>query len=249
LFDLTGKKAIITGGAQGLGYAMTAGLLESGVEVAVFDIQDKLAAIVSEFSGKSFIIHGIQGDVSNEQELGEMFAQAMKYLGKIDILVNNAGITRRHRADEFPIADWDDIFNVNLRAVFMLCKMVGNEMIKQGKGKIINIASMNSFLGGINNSAYASAKGGIALLTKSLASDWAGFGVNVNAIAPGYMDTELNKAIISDKKRYTSICQRIPAGKWGTPNDLIGPLLFLASESSNYVNGVVLPVDGGYLVR
>jgi 2-deoxy-D-gluconate 3-dehydrogenase len=228
---------------------LTEGLLESGVEVVIFDIQDKIDKTVSEFKNKGFSIHGIKGDISDEQELGVMFSLAMKCLGKIDILVNCAGITRRHRADEFPLEDWDEIFKVNLRAVFMLCQMAGREMIRRGKGKIINIASMNSFFGGINNSAYASAKGGIALLTKGLASDWAKFGINVNAIAPGYMDTELNAPIIADEKRYEDICGRIPSGKWGKPDDLVGPLLFLVSESSDYVNGIILPVDGGYHVR
>jgi len=249
LFSLEGKNAIVTGGVQGLGYAMAEGLLENNVKVVIFDLQNKLDTVVEGFRSRGFKVYGVQGDISEEQTLRKMFREALNILGRIDIIINSAGVTRRHRADEFPVGEWDFVHSINLRAVFMLCQLAGKEMIKQGSGKIINIASMNAYFGGINNSAYAASKGGIALLTKSLASDWAKFGINVNAIAPGYMRTELNAPIIADEKRYKDICGRIPAERWGNPEDLKGPVLFLASSASDYVNGVTIPVDGGYLVR
>ena len=168
--------------------------------------------------------------------------------GKLDILVNCAGIQRRHELEEFPIEDWDEVIEVNLTSCFELCQLAGRIMLKQGKGKIINIASMISFFGGIRIPAYAASKGGIAQLTKSLAVGWAGKGIQVNALAPGYMATDMNTALLEDPVRSSSILSRIPAGRWGVPEDMAGPCVFLASDASDYVNGAVIPVDGAYLV-
>ena len=168
--------------------------------------------------------------------------------GKLDILVNCAGIQRRHELEEFPIEDWDEVIEVNLTSCFELCQLAGRIMLKQGKGKIINLASMISFFGGIRIPAYAASKGGIAQLTKSLAVGWADKGIQVNALAPGYMATDMNTALLEDPVRSSSILSRIPAGRWGVPEDMAGPCVFLASDASDYVNGAVIPVDGAYLV-
>ena len=171
----------------------------------------------------------------------------MRLLGGIDILVNCAGIQKRHPSEEFPLSDWNKVIEINLTAVFHMCRLAGNEMLKKGKGKIINVASMLSFFGGYTVPAYAASKGGVAQLTKALSNEWAAKNINVNAIAPGYMATEMNTAIINDEKRNAAITARIPAKRWGTPEDVKGVVLFLASEASNYINGAIIPVDGGYL--
>jgi NAD(P)-dependent dehydrogenase (short-subunit alcohol dehydrogenase family) len=168
---------------------------------------------------------------------------------KIDILINNAGIQRRHKCEEFPLSDWEAVLQVNLNTVFMLCQLAGNVMLKQGHGKIINLASMLSFFGGYTVPAYAASKGAVAQLTKALANEWANKNINVNAIAPGYMNTEMNVNLVNDTNRNQEILNRIPAGRWGTPNDMKGLAIFLSSSASNYINGAIIPVDGGYLSR
>jgi 2-deoxy-D-gluconate 3-dehydrogenase len=177
------------------------------------------------------------------------FDEFIATFGGIDILVNNAGIQRRHPAVDFPLEDWDRVLELNLTAVFDLCQLAGRAMIAQGRGKIINVASLLSFTGGLTVPAYAAAKGGVAQLTKALANEWAGKGVNVNALAPGYMDTPLNTALKADPDRSRSILERIPAGRWGTPADLQGAVVFLASPASDYIHGAILVVDGGFLGR
>ena len=191
----------------------------------------------------------VQADLADREALKAGFDQVMELTGgRLDILVNCAGIQRRHECEDFPMEDWDEVLEVNLTACFELCQLAGRVMIAQGKGKIINIASMISFFGGIRIPAYAASKGGIAQLTKSLAVAWAGKGIQVNALAPGYMATDMNTALINDKNRAASILARIPAGRWGTPEDMAGPCIFLASDASDYINGAVIPVDGAYLV-
>jgi 2-deoxy-D-gluconate 3-dehydrogenase len=169
--------------------------------------------------------------------------------GRLDIIVNSAGIQRRSKSEEFPIEYWDDVIEINLTSVFMLCQLAGRTMLAQGKGKIINVASMLSYFGGYTVPAYAASKGGVAQLTKAMANEWAGKGVNVNAVAPGYMDTTMNTALVNDPVRNEQILARIPAGRWGTPDDMKGVVIFLASDYSDYINGAIIPVDGGFLSR
>ena len=250
LFDITGRKAIVTGGTRGLGWGMAEGLMESGVEVVIWGSSEKVNAVAEEFCGRGFACHGVVADLGNRESLNAAFARSLELLGgKIDILVNCAGIQRRHPSEEFPMSDWDAVLEVNLTAPFELCQLAGREMLKEGYGKIINIASMQSFFGGFTIPAYASAKGGIALLTKALCNEWAGRGINVNAIAPGYMATEMNTALLDPANpRYKEITDRIPAHRWGGARgeDMKGACIFLASHASDYLNGAVIPVDGGY---
>ena len=249
LFELSGKKALVTGGAYGLGKAMARALSEAGAEVGLLDISAELQATAKELSSQKRKVVGIKTDLAHRKARKAAFAKYLKTFGTIDILVNNAGITRRHAAEKFPLEDWDDVLEINLTAVFELCQLAGKIMLEKGSGKIINVASLLSFSGGITVPAYAASKGGVAQLTKSLANEWAGKGINVNAIAPGYMDTPLNAALKKDRRRYRSILERIPAGRWGQPQDLMGAVVFLASPASDYVNGTVLVVDGGFLGR
>lgn len=246
-FDLSGKTALVTGGNRGLGKGITEGLCEAGASVVILASSDSVFAAAGEFSKKGFDVTGVKCDLSDEKDLARAFAEALGVKGRVDILVNNAGIQRRNRCEDFLLSDWDDVLGVNLRSVFLLCQAAGREMLKQGGGKIINIASMLSFFGGFTVPAYAAAKGGVAQLTKALSNEWAGRGINVNAIAPGYMATEMNTKLIEDEKRNAEILGRIPVGRWGNPDDLKGITVFLASPASDYLSGAVIPVDGGYL--
>jgi 2-dehydro-3-deoxy-D-gluconate 5-dehydrogenase len=249
LFDLSGKKALVTGGGYGLGQAMARALSEAGAEVGIVDISKELNAMVKNLSNQGNKVIGIKADLSKRQDRKRAFDKFIKTFGTIDILVNNAGITRRHPSEEFPIEDWDRVLEINLTAVFDLCQRAGHVMIKNGSGKIINIASLLSFMGGLTVPAYAASKGGVAQLTKALANEWAAKGVNVNAIAPGYMDTPLNTALKKNAVRSRQILERIPAGRWGQPKDLMGAVVFLASQASDYMHGSILVVDGGFLGR
>ena len=209
LFDLTGRKAIVTGAAQGLAYSMAEGLMESGAEVAVIDISDRTVEVAREFCGRGFRCHGIQADLSRIDELEGVFSRAVDALGGLDIIVNGAGVQRRYRSEEFPTEEWDFVINVNLNSVWKLCQLAGRHFLENGGGKIINIASMLSFLGGYTVAAYAASKGGVAQLTKALSNEWAGKNININALAPGYMATALNTAIINDPVRSKEILDRI----------------------------------------
>jgi len=248
-FSLKGKKALITGGSYGLGKAMAKALLEAGADVGVIDISEKLSATVKELKMSGRKVVGIKANLSKRDERKRAFQKFIKTFGTIDILINNAGITRRHKAEEFPIEDWDKVIELNLTAVFDLCQMAGKIMLKKGKGKIINVASLLSFFGGLNVPAYSASKGAVAQLTKALSNEWAGRGINVNALAPGYMATPLNTALLKDPVRSRQILERIPAGRWGKPDDLNGAIVFLASSASDYMHGAVLVVDGGFLGR
>lgn len=248
LFDLTGKKAIVTGGGAGLGYAMTEILLEYGAEVVIVGRSEKVDLAAQTLAVKGKVIP-VRGDLGNRTDRERIFTTAYSQLGTLDILVNNAGIQRRHKCEDFPITDWDAVIETNLTAVFDLSQRAGRVMLAKGKGKIINIASLLSFSGGITIPAYAASKGGVAQLTKALANEWASQGINVNAIVPGYMDTEMNTALKNDPARFNSIMERIPAKRWGIPADMQGLLLFLASDASDYIHGAVIPVDGGFLGR
>jgi 2-dehydro-3-deoxy-D-gluconate 5-dehydrogenase len=250
LFDLAGRKGIVTGGSIGLGRALVEGLHEAGAEIVIIDIMDEVFHAAEEVGQSGPKVHAVKGDLANRQSLKQAFNQAMEILdGRLDILVNNAGIVIRHQVEEYPLEDWDKVLEVNLNAVFELCQLGGKVMLKQGHGKIINMASMLSYSGGILVCAYAASKGAVAILTKSLANEWASKGINVNALAPGYMDTRINAALKSDPNRTAQILTRIPAGRWGDPEDLKGPVVFLASDASCYLHGAIIPVDGGFLSR
>jgi 2-deoxy-D-gluconate 3-dehydrogenase len=250
MFDLTGKKAIVTGAGSGLGKGMATGLHNAGAEVVIIDINENARTAVQELGKEGAAVHYLQANLMDRQDLERVFAEAVNVLGgTLDILINNAGMHDRRSCLDLPIEDWDKVIELNITAVFHLCKLAGGVMIPQGRGKIINMASMLSFIGGFNATAYAVSKGGVAQLTKSLSNEWAMKGIQVNAIAPGYMNTSMNSDLLQDDVRLPQITSRIPSGRWGTPQDLEGIAVFLASEESNYITGVVIPVDGGYLAR
>ncbi|NLY44909.1 MAG: SDR family oxidoreductase [Tissierella sp.] len=250
IFNIKDKKAIITGGTRGLGRGMAEALLEAGCEVVIIGSSDGVFKTVEEFTKLGFKSYGVKADLSKRDENYRAFDEAIKHLnGEVDILITAAGIQRRYSAEDFPIEEWDEVLNVNLNSVFIMCQLAGRIMLKKGSGKIINIAAMASFFGGQTVPAYSAAKGGVAQLTKELTNDWASRGININAIAPGYMSTEMNEAIIENEERYNQISSRIPAQRWGTPEDMKGITLFLSSSASDYVNGAIIPVDGGYLIK
>lgn len=250
--DLTGRKAIVTGGTRGLGHGMAEGLMEAGAEAVIVGSSDKVYAVAEEFCKNGFNCHGLKVDLGCAEDRARGFEEAMKLLGgHLDILVNAAGVQRRHPSEEFPVEDYNYVIEVNQNAVFDWCQRAARAFIAQNsKGKIINIASMLSFFGGFTVPAYAASKGAVAQLTKAFCNEWASKGINVNALAPGYMDTEMNTALTDPANpRYAEITGRIPAHVWGTPEDMKGPVVFLASDASDYLNGAVIPVDGGYLVK
>jgi len=248
-FSLTNKKAVIVGGTGDLGLGILHGFLDAGASVVCIDKDPRGKAKINNIQNNDAAFF-VEADITNENEILTSVEESNTLLdGKIDILVNSAGIQRRAPSEIFKKSDWDDVISVNLTSAFCYCKTVGNLMINNGYGKIINIASMQSFLGGITIPAYAASKGGIAQLTKALSNDWAAKGITVNAIAPGYMDTQMNTNLINDPKRNEEILSRIPKGRWGRPKDLAGCAVFLASEASDYVTGSIIPVDGGFLSR
>ncbi|MEE8706259.1 MAG: SDR family oxidoreductase [Oscillospiraceae bacterium] len=250
MFDLNGKTALVTGGTRGLGRGMAEGLAEAGAKVVIVGSSAGVLKTAEELRAKGLDVAGIRADLGQRDKIPAMFQEALKMLGgKIDILLNDAGVQRRNHCEDFTLEDWDTVININLNAVFVLCQLAGREMLKQGSGKIINMASMLSFFGGFTVPAYAASKGAVAQLTKALSNEWAGKNIQVNAIAPGYMATEMNTALINDNGRNTEILARIPAGRWGTPEDMKGLAVFLASDASNYVSGAVIPLDGGYLAK
>lgn len=250
LFNLTGKNAIVTGGGRGLGKGIAEGLCEAGAQVVLIGSSDNVFHTAEKFKQQGFLVHAVKGDLSNKYNIPLIFNEALNKLdGKIDILINNAGVQRRHKCEEFPLDDWETVIQVNLNTVFMLCQLAGQKMLVQGSGKIINMASMLSFFGGYTVPAYAASKGGVAQLTKALSNEWAGKNINVNAIAPGYMNTEMNVNLVNDVHRNQEILSRIPSGRWGTIDDMKGLAVFLASNASNYINGAIIPVDGGYLSK
>lgn len=250
MHDLQGKKAIVTGAAQGLGLAMAEGLAEYGVKVCIVDISSDLNRTIQKLKEKGFDVEGVVADLSAIEKLEEVFQQSLEKLGgTLDILVNNAGIHKPMPATELPTEDFARILEVNVSAVFELCRLAAMQMQTNNKGKIISIASVLATQGGFNAAAYSTSKGAVAQLTKSLSNEWAKDGINVNAIAPGYYETELNRFIMQDEQRFASLISRIPAGRFGNPEELKGAVQFLSSNKSNYVNGIVLPVDGGFLGR
>lgn len=249
LFDLTGKKAIVTGAASGLACGMAEGLMENGAEVTIIDISAKTEEVADGFRKRGFACHGIAADLGDGAQLEDAFDRSVSGMNGLDIIVNAAGVQKRHKSEEFPMEDWEFVMNINLTSVFRLCQLSARHFLEHGGGKIINIASMLSFFGGYTVPAYAASKGGVAQITKAFANEWAGKNINVNALAPGYMATVMNTALMEDGRRSEEILGRIPAGRWGTKEDMKGPVVFLASKASDYLNGAVIPVDGGYLGR
>lgn len=251
LFNVKGKKAIVTGAAQGLAHGMAEGLLQAGAHVCIMDISANTSAVVKSFNKKGYKADGVVVDLGNYDEMKSAFEEAVNLLGgHLDILVNAAGIQKRHFCEDFPMEDWNAVININLNAVFYMCQFAGRQFIKQeSKGKIINIASMLSFFGGYTVPAYAASKGGVAQLTRAFSNEWFSKGINVNALAPGYMATQMNTALINDDTRNTEILNRIPAKRWGEPEDMKGAVIFLSSDASDYLGGAIIPIDGGYLSR
>lgn len=250
-FDLTGKIALVTGCKRGIGMAMALGLAEAGADIIGVSASLELAGsdIEKGVMGLGRQFKAYQADFSNRDSLYAFIKQLKADYPRIDILVNNAGTILRNPAAEHSDEFWDEVLEVNLSSQFILSREIGSRMIAEGSGKIIFTASLLSFQGGINVPGYAASKGGIARLTMALANEWAGKGVNVNAIAPGYISTDNTTALREDKERSASILGRIPAGRWGEPEDFKGPVVFLASEASNYVHGTILTVDGGWMGR
>ncbi len=248
-FRLDGQRALVTGASKGIGAAIALALAEAGADVACHGnsrAPDETAERVRALGRQAL---AVRGDLGSREAAPAIVEATLAKFERIDILVNNAGTIRRAPAVEFSEADWDLVLDVNLRSVFRLCQLAGRGMLERGHGKIVNIASLLSFQGGITVPAYAASKGAVAQLTKALSNEWAGRGVNVNAIAPGYIRTDNTAALQADETRNRQILERIPAGRWGDVGDLTGAAVFLASPASNYVNGHVLAVDGGWLGR
>jgi 2-deoxy-D-gluconate 3-dehydrogenase len=247
-FDISGTAAIVTGANTGIGQAIALALATAGADVALAGRSraDETAEQVRALGRRAALI---EADLGSPEPAQRIVDETLAELGRLDILVNNAGIIRRADAVDFSEADWDAVVDTNLKSLFFLCQAAGRHMIGQGRGKIVNIASLLSFQGGIRVPSYTAAKSGVAGLTKALANEWAGKGVNVNAIAPGYIATNNTAALQADETRNRQIMERIPAGRWGAPSDVGGAAVFLASPASDYVNGHVLAVDGGWLGR
>jgi len=247
-FDLTGKVAIVTGANTGIGQAIALALATAGADIACVcrTPADQTVASIRMLGRRAKIV---SADLSTIEPAARVVDETVDGLGRLDILVNNAGIIRRADAVDFTEQDWDAVIDTNLKSVFFLCQAAGRHMIAQGGGKIINIASMLSFQGGIRVPSYTAAKSGIAGLTKLLANEWAAKGVNVNAIAPGYIATNNTAALQADEVRNSAILARIPSGRWGNAEDIGGPAVFLASRAAAYIHGHILAVDGGWLAR
>ncbi|CAM8180566.1 2-dehydro-3-deoxy-D-gluconate 5-dehydrogenase KduD [Klebsiella michiganensis] len=248
-FDLTGKVAIVTGCDTGLGQGMTLGLAQAGCDIVgvnrriPHETAEKVQALGRRFTA-------IQADLSQQDEIETIVDRAVAAMGRVDILVNNAGTIRRADALSFSEKDWDEVINLNLKSVFFLSQAVARQFIQQGDGgKIVNIASMLSFQGGIRVPSYTASKSGVLGITRLMANEWAGHRINVNAIAPGYMATNNTQQLREDAERSKAILDRIPAGRWGVPDDLQGPVVFLSSRAADYISGFTLAVDGGWLAR
>jgi 2-deoxy-D-gluconate 3-dehydrogenase len=249
-FRLDGKTAIVTGAARGLGQGMAIGLAEAGANILGVDVLsplDETRAAVEE-AGSRFA--EFKADLSGVDDIDGILAAARSELGGFDILINNAGIIRRHPAHEFPLEEWDAVMNVNLRSLFFLTQAFGKALIEEGRpGKVISLCSMLSFSGGILVAPYTASKSAVAGITRLLGNEWAPYGINVNGIAPGYMATDNTAPIRADEQRNREILSRVPMDRWGTPEDLRGTVVFLASDASDYITGTIIRVDGGWLTR
>ena len=250
LFDLTGRRALVIGGAGDLGGSMLEGLVEAGASAVAVDVSPKVNDMAAQWRAKGREVHALRLDVRDRDAVKRSVRSSEELLGgTVDILVNAAGIQRRAPCELFTERDWDDVLSINLTAGFLYSQLVATGMISKGRGKIIHVASIMSQFGGVTIPAYAASKGGLAQLTKALSNDWASHGICVNAIAPGYMDTQLNTALAADENRSAEVMLRTPAKRWGVPSDMKGITVFLASAASDFISGVVIPVDGGYSAR
>jgi len=249
-FRLDKRVALVTGASTGLGAAIAIALADAGAQVACHGNTNSPQTTCETIAQAGGVAHGVTGDLAQPETPRSLVEQTLDRFGRLDILINNAGIIRRAPAVEYAEVDWAAVLEVNLTSLFRLCQLAGRHMIEsQRGGKIVNIASLLSFQGGITVPAYAASKGGVAQVTKALANEWAGHRINVNAIAPGYMRTANTAALQADETRNRQILERIPAGRWGEPEDVAGAAVFLSSSASDYVNGHVLVVDGGWLSR
>lgn len=248
-FSLQGKAAIVTGASRGLGEGMALGLAEAGADLVVVASSDRVYETAKKVEALGRRCVAVKADLVSQEPIPGIIAATLEAFGKVDILVNCAGIIRRAPAVEFSEQDWDDVINVNQKSVFFMCQAAAKEMIKQKKGKIVNIASLLSFQGGIIVPSYTASKSAVAGLTKALANEWAPLGINVNAIAPGYMATEMTEALQKSAERAPAILARIPQGRWGSADDMKGAVVYLASDASNYVQGQIIAVDGGWMGR
>lgn len=248
LFDVSGKVVVVTGGNRGLGREIALGFAEQGANVAVISTKH-CPEIEKELEDKGVKGKSYSFDLSDFEKYDSLVNEIVSDFGTVDVLINNAGVQRRHPAVEFPVEDWDFVLDVNCKAPFLLCQKIGKIMLEKGYGKIVNLASLLSFQGGFTVPAYAASKAAVSGFTKSLSNEWAKLGVNVNCIAPGYMATDMNEALINDETRSRQILERIPAGRWGKTDDLVGTAIFLSSKASDYVSGFTVAVDGGWLGR
>jgi 2-dehydro-3-deoxy-D-gluconate 5-dehydrogenase len=249
LFRLDGKIALVTGASRGIGRACAIGLAEAGADLALVSrsVGVRETASKIEALGRRCLV--LEEDLTVPGTTEKVVRETVDRLGSLDILVNNAGTTRRARAEEFSDRDWEDVLELNLNVVFRLCRAAGRQMLDQGYGKIVNVASLLSFQGGITVPAYAASKHGVAGLTRALANEWAGKNITVNALVPGYVRTEVTAPLQKDPLRNRQILERIPQGRWAEPEDMVGAVIFLASDASSYVQGHLLVVDGGWLGR
>ncbi len=250
-FNFDGKVAVITGASSGIFQEVAQGYAEAGASVAICDINmagsEETKQKIEDAGGVAKVY---ECDVSKVPVIVETVSRIIKDFGKIDVLINGAGVLFRSKCEVYPEDKWDFVMNVQVKGAFFMCREVGRHMIERGQGgKIINTSSMLAWSGGFNVPSYAAGKAGITQVTKALCNEWAQYGINVNAIAPGYILTQITKPIHDDPKRNATILDRLPVGRWGVPKDLVGPFLFLGSEASEYVHGTILPVDGGWLAR
>lgn len=248
LFNLNGKKALVTGGNRGIGKAISIGLAQAGAEVIIVS-RSSAEEVIGEIKQIGGQAHHYSCDLKSRASREEVVQKILQEVGTINILINNAGIQQRYPSEDFPLEAWDEVVEVNMTAVFHLCKLFGEKMLGEGYGKIVNLASVISYQGGIYIPAYAASKAGVMNFTKTLSNEWASRGITVNCVAPGYIATDMNEALIADEIRNKQILDRLPAKRWGNPADLIGAILFLSSPASDYVNGITIPVDGGWLGR
>jgi 2-dehydro-3-deoxy-D-gluconate 5-dehydrogenase len=249
-FSLIGKVAVVTGATRGLGRGIASGLCEAGADMVAVGLSDKFDTLRAEVEARGRRFLGVASDLSKRASAEVVVQEAVKAFGRIDIVVNNAAGQRRRPVLEFNEEDWDYLLNLNLKAIYFLSTAAARRMIEQGAGgKIINMSSLLAFQGGYGVAAYTATKGAVAQLTKALANELAAKGINVNSIAPGYFRTDMNEPLLNDPERLPQISVRIPAGRWGTPEDLKGAAVFLASAASDYMHGHVLVVDGGWLAR
>jgi 2-deoxy-D-gluconate 3-dehydrogenase len=249
LFRLDGKVALVTGGSRGLGLGIATALSEAGADIVSVQRSTDTSTLAERVAAAGHRFVPVQLDIARDDAAERALEATLTQFGRVDILVNNAGIMRRQAAVDFKLEDWDATMAINLRAVFIFCQVFGRQMLKQGRGKIINVSSLLAMQGGVIVPAYAASKHAVAGLTQALCNEWAASGVNVNSIAPGYMNTDLTEALRNDPQRNRAISERIPAERWGEASDLGGAAVFLASAASDYVHGQLLVVDGGWMAR